>query len=163
MDKETAIAAFVGKKAGYYTEKWQQADDASPPALTGNIAAALGGIFWLAYRKLYVPLLGVAGVVVLDTSLTGYLGDSMLLPLHVIAAWDQFSTFVYAGVIGMLGNSWYWQKFRNTLAKARDASPDPALQEAYLRERGGTSALSAWGLLAVFVALISLLVLATGS
>lgn len=158
MDTEAAIAAFVGKKSGYYTDKWQQPDNDSPPALSFNTAAIILNIFWLAYRKLYAALFAVASVIALDATLSTYLEKSQLVPSLLIVAWDFVAPFVYAGVIGGFGNRWYWRKFQESLAKARHVSPDPALQEAWLEQRGGTSELSVWVLSVAAIGLVALFV-----
>jgi len=53
--KDDEIAAFVGKKAGYYLEKWRPVLDGTGNAgnVTGfNWAACLLSGLWLPYRKM---------------------------------------------------------------------------------------------------------------
>jgi hypothetical protein len=158
MDEQTAIAAFVGNKSSYYAQKWQRENSGSPPPLSVNLAAVFLGIFWLAYRKLYLPLLAVVGVMFVDGSLSGFLEEYDIVPASVIMGWDALAPFMYTAVLGGFGNRWYWGKFRKAWSEARDASPDPALQEEFLRGRGGTSWPSALALLAVGVGLIALII-----
>lgn len=158
----TTIAAFVGKKSEYYARVWQREDGESLPRISVNVAAIVLGVFWLAYRKLYVPLIAVLGIIVADGLISSFLETSGIIPATVIHAWDLVSPFVYAAVLGGFGNRWYWNKYQRTLTAAQSASPDPALQEAYLQERGGTSIVSALLLLAVLVGLVAVAIVLFG-
>lgn len=154
MDEKTRIEAFVGKNADFYLKKWRIAENGTTPGPTANKAAFLTGAFWLLYRKLYVPLLLVVIVLVADVSIENILAQKALVNADVINAWDRLSPFVYASVIGMFGNTWYWRKYLKTVERASLQSPDPAMQEAYLRAKGGPNALAVWvaaGLLAVLI------------
>lgn len=161
MDEQAAIAAFVGKKASYYAERWQRTDADSPPGLSFNLAAALFGLLWLAYRKIYVPLFALIGVMIAEVAVAIYLEEAGLVPANVIVVWDRISTFVYAAVVAGFGNRWYWRRFQKTLAVSREVSPNPELQEDYLRERGGTSIVSVLALLGAVIGVIALAVFAT--
>jgi hypothetical protein len=162
MDESTAIAAFVGNKSAYYARVWQCKDGEPRPRLSVNVAAVIFGLFWLAYRKLYTPLLAVIGIMLADGLSISALEDTGMIPAVMIDAWDLIAPLVYAAVLGGFGNRWYWNKYQKTAAKARSASPDPLLQEAYLRERGGTSLFSALVLLAAAIGVVALAISAFG-
>ena len=159
MIDQARIDAFVAKNADYYSKKWQSAENSATSLVGFNKAAFFTAAFWLIYRKLYVPLLLVLAVMVADITLSVYLEESGFVSRELIAAWDRLSPILYATVIGSFGNYWYWRKFLRVHAEAKSQSPDPAIQEAYLRRKGGTNALGVWVLAAFTVALITLAIL----
>ena len=152
------IDAFVAKNADYYSEKWQSAENGATSLLGFNRAAFFAAAFWLIYRKLYIPLLIVIVVMIADVLLSVYLEESGIVSKELIAAWDRFSPFLYSSAVGLFGNYWYWRKFQNVDAEANSQSPDPAIQETYLRRKGGTNALGVWVVVAIVVALITLVI-----
>jgi hypothetical protein len=157
MDEKASIEAFVGKKADYYRKKWEIPEGHSAPPLTVNKAAVFAGLFWLAYRKLYVPVLGVIAVIIADVQLETWLEARRFVSNEMVAAWDRLSPFVYGGVIGVFGNRWYWKKYRRIAEQAGAQSPDLTIQEVFLRKKGGPSVLSVCigiAIIAGFVALV---------
>ena len=155
MPEQSQVETFVSKRADYYSQKWQISENRSAPEISFNVAAFLAGIFWLVYRKLYIPLLTVIGVMVVDILLSTYLEESGPAFHKAISAWDRLSPFVYATVIGVFGNSWYWRKFAGVVEDAKSVSPDPGAQEAYIRSKGGTNPWGPWVLGAAAVALLA--------
>ena len=107
MLDDTKLESFVGKKTSYYLENWRGLHDKSRSIASFNIAACFGQMFWLAYRKLYVPLFWVAVVAVTEVSLTLYAENNQLVPAELIASWDWLAVFLYLAVIGTFGNYWY--------------------------------------------------------
>ena len=150
------IESFTVKNADYYLEQWRRFGDASGSVASFNKAAFFTAGLWLIYRKLYVPALWLLAVLVADITLTIYLEDSRIVPAGVIAAWDRFSPFIYGGVIGAFGNYWYWRKFRRIENQSISESPDPAIQNEFLRSKGGTNPIGVWIVVIASVALIAL-------
>ena len=62
MLDETKIDAFVVKNPDYYRAKWQRFQENPDAVLSSNLAALVGQSFWLAYRKLYLPLFALLGL-----------------------------------------------------------------------------------------------------
>lgn len=66
---EEKIESFVVENAGYYRDKWQKFNDKPGSVLSFNLAACLGQIIWLVYRKLYVPLFWAVVILIADVAL----------------------------------------------------------------------------------------------
>ena len=164
--EQARIDAFVTKNTDYYLKKWQSFENGAVSVVSFNTAAFFATVFWLIYRKLYVPLLVVVAVTAADIAFTTYLEESGVVSGQQIAAWERFSPMLYATVIASFGNYWYWRKFQRIEEQAREHSPDAAIQEAYLRAKGGTNPLGVWVLVAFMVAVViavAILSVITGS
>ncbi len=140
---EEQVDAFVGSKAGYYRPRWRQFAKRPGAMMSFNLAAFLCGAFWLAYRKLYLPLACMLFLTMADMALVWFLETRQLVPNSLISAWNAIVMIVVVVVPGLYGNYWYWRKFCRVEAAAasRQTGPDEAL--AYLRDAGGTSAIGA--------------------
>ena len=139
MLDEGRVESFTVKNAACYLKCWRRFDRDSGSTASFNKAAFFFAMFWLIYRKLYVPLLWVLVVFAADVSLTIYFEESRSIPVGVLAFWDRVSPLVYAGVIGTFGNCWYWRKFQKTEIQSLSQSPDPGIRVEYLRSKGGTN------------------------
>ena len=154
MLDDAKIDSFVVKNADYYQEKWRRFHESPRSASSFNNAAFFTAGGWLIYRKLYVPVMWVVLVLVVDFSLSIYLEENRIVSAGAIAAWDRLAPFIYGGVVGTFGNSWYWRKFRRMEIQARSQSPDPSLQHEFLRSKGGTNPIGTGLVLIVLAALI---------
>lgn len=144
MPDDAKIESFVVRNADYYRKKWQMFHDRPGSVVSFNLAACLGQVVWLAYRRLYGLLFWVAVVTVADVSLVLYLEESQLVPAEWMAAWNWFFAFAYLAVFGFFGNYWYWRKFRTIERQAASGQRDRDAQLQVLRSRGGTSSFAAW-------------------
>ena len=62
MLEDAKIEAFVVKNPDFYRAKWQRFQESPGAVLSFNFAALVGQSFWLAYRKLYLPLFALLGL-----------------------------------------------------------------------------------------------------
>lgn len=144
MLEDAKIEAFVVKNPDFYRAKWQRFQESPGAVLSFNFAALVGQSFWLAYRKLYLPLFALLGV-----SLGWGFAYALLLIDNL--EWLTANEDLVYGVnlaIGialmalpaMFGNYWYWRKFRRIEQRATSRYPDTEAQEQYLQSKGGTNA-----------------------
>ena len=137
-----SVDPFVEKSAEYYFSKWTAMDNDSGSRVSWNWAAAIGGVVWMVYRGLYLPLAIVLLVGFVDIYITVELEDAGVLPTAV-AIWDRASVWVYSAVFGSWGNYWYFQKFKKANSTANHLFVDPNDRHDYLAQEGGTSILIA--------------------
>ena len=125
LTKEEATA-FAGKNAPYYLEQWKLHADTT---LKGwNWAAAIFGIEWLAYRRLYREAL-LSFVLLLLCAFV----------LALIGLDGDFFGYSYRLLIGMLGNMLYRNKALRAL-RSVTAAGDPQPLEALARKGGASPA-----------------------
>ena len=107
-------------------------------------AALLGSVFWLAYRRLYRPILGLTLLVGAEVATISYIESAGLLSDTAVFVWDVTASVLLLVLITAFGNYWYWKKYQRTLRVVRADGGDPASQEKLLRLKGGTSSAAVW-------------------
>jgi len=143
MQDDEKIESFVIRNTGYYRDKWKKFHDKPGSIASFNLAACLGQVIWLAYRKLYVPLLWTVVVSVAYVSLWIYVEDRQLVAENLSAAWNWIVSFLFFAVFGLLSNHWYWGKFRKVARQAASGQADRDAQLQFIRSKGGTSPVGA--------------------
>ncbi len=153
MIERSRIEAFVVKKTDYYNDKWQSIGYGTTPRVSFNWAAFFASGLWMLYRKLY-PQLGILILVMIaDIGIFTYLEEAGIISSGLVAVWDRVSPALYGWVIGSYGNYWYMRRFQRFDEMARNQSPDPSIQESYLRTKGGTNAIGVWAVILLIAAL----------
>ncbi len=153
MIERSRIEAFVVKKTDYYSDKWQSIGYGTTPRVSFNWAAFFASGLWMLYRKLY-PQVGILILVLIAASgIFTYLEVAGIELSGLVAFWDLVFPILVTSVIGFYGNYWYLQRFHRFDEMARNQSPDPSIQESYLRTKGGTNAIGVWAAILVIAAL----------
>jgi len=141
------LAAAIGPNADFYRERWRQLD-ATGAKTNWSWAACLANMYWLAYRKMWLPLvLFVAALLVL--SVLGSAGPVMGRITLLLSIGLSFVT-------GSLGILWYRKHVARLVAGTAGLDREAAL--ARLRAKGGASRLALWiglGATALFVLLLA--------
>ena len=143
IQEDEEIESFVVRKTGYYRDKWNELHEKPGSIASFNVAACLGQIVWLAYRKLYVPLFWAVVVLSADIALRGYVEYEQLVSQDSLAAWDVLAVLLYLAVFGLLGNYWYWRKFRKVTRQAASQESHRDARLRFIRSKGGTSTVAA--------------------
>ncbi|HWT13709.1 MAG TPA: DUF2628 domain-containing protein, partial [Allosphingosinicella sp.] len=148
-EEEERWRAAIGPNADYYLERWRRME-AKGSAVSWNWPACLVNLFWLAYRKLWLPMAGLAAAVVV----LGVLGSAS-------PALGMATALVSIGlsfVTGAFGNALYRKQVARLAAETAGMEQPAALDQ--LRIRGGVSVPAMVIALALAVLLTLLLVLA---
>ncbi len=145
------VQSFCVRKSGYYRDKWKKFDEKPGSITSFNLAACVGQLVWLAYRKLYMPLLWAAVVSIACASLRSCVEHEQFISGNLVAAWDLFAVFLYLAVFGLLGNYWYWRKFRQVAQQAALRESDRDAQLRFIQSKGGTSTVAAWVVLVLLL------------
>ena len=141
---EEKIASFVAERAGYYRNQWQKFNDRPVSRLSFNLAACLGQIIWLVYRKLYVPLFFTVAILIAYVALWIYVDDRQWVSQELSTAWSWLFAILLYAVFGFLGNYWYWRRFQKVERQAAARHSEKASQLQVLRSKGGTNPIGAW-------------------
>jgi hypothetical protein len=104
MQDDEKIESFVVRKTDYYRDKWNELHEKPGSIASFNLAACLGQVVWLAYRKLYGPLFWAVVVLIADIALRSYVEYEQRLSENSLAAWDALAVLLYLAVFGLLGN-----------------------------------------------------------
>ena len=136
MDKNFYLRYFFGPQADYYDSV---AEDLHEGTSRFNIAAFFLGVFWMAYRKMYVYTAALYGFLFAEG-----LAENWLIPeLSQTYGYMVASNLVIGSIIGFFGNRLYIGFARRRVAQLigdvpADAPPTPELV-ARLRRAGGVS------------------------
>jgi hypothetical protein len=155
MLDDAKIDAFVGKNPDFYRAKWRRFQESPDAVLSFNLAALVGQSFWLAYRKLYLPLFALLGLALV----WGFTFALLLIdkPEFLTANEDLVDGvnlsigIALMALPALFGNYWYWRKFRRTAQQAASRHADAEAQERYLQSKGGTNAAGAVALILVLL------------
>lgn len=132
-------ALFIDKGADYYIRKWSTAKD--PNTSSGiNWWAAVTGVFWLGYRKMYSLVLLLLAVL-------------LVIEVICLLCFGQTYKQINIGItlaFAFTANTVYFKFMNRQIAKVKTKEPDPKKQKTLIAEAGGTSWL---GIVIVFMTL----------
>lgn len=125
-----ALAAFVGPRYAYYSERWSHAE--ARAGMSWNWAACLLGPFWMAYRRMYWQVGIYALIICAEPVLHALFG--LKLPMGV-----RPMLYAMALLLGMYGNQLYRWHAEATIRHLREYHWSPELVNATLARCGRTS------------------------
>ncbi|MEK3887561.1 DUF2628 domain-containing protein [Bacillus sp. FSL K6-3431] len=147
FDSELDLSIFVGKKYPYYNRKWIKNKENKP---TWNFAAFFLSLFWLGYRKMYIPI-----VIIIATFF--FIDFLLYISDYKYSTVDNSISFAIAILLGLYGNHFYLLNAKKKVSAIREKGLSSEDKNVELHKKGGTS----W--LGVFIALVSLLLYAFAS
>ncbi len=134
------LEAFVGKRASYYWRKSGRNRHDDGLMAGWNWAAAFLSIFWMLYRRMHKEFWIIVGILVLWGAAEGVVEEMADLQAESTRSIERFGNFVFAVVMGMIGNGLYLRRVRREVLQSRSLfSADPQGHRAHLAKRGGTS------------------------
>lgn len=129
------VDLFIGKKADYYKEKWEKAEDKKGISFNGS--AFLFSFLWLGYRKYYLPIVFIA---------LGFLASDILIylsgyqqSLTSISPIDRGISTTLGVVFGLYGNVLYKKFVQEQIEKINQSTKDELKREKLYAEKGQTS------------------------
>jgi hypothetical protein len=145
------LPLFFGPQAEYYTGV---GDDLDEGKTRFNEGAFFFGMFWMAYRKMYVNAAITFAIIMTESAL-----EDWLIPvLSDTFAYSLISNLVIASVLGFMGNRLYINFARKRVAKLMAVNAGHLSDRgliAQLRKQGGVSWVGPLVLLLVFIFLVS--------
>lgn len=139
MKKKLEI--FIGKNADYYLKRFEKFEKGS--SISWNWSAFGFGIFWMAYRKMYL----FTFLAILLTFILNYIESSVnFSPLFSLL----LSLWLWLG-FGMFGNYLYYIHAKNKVAQITLEFPDEKEQQYILEKEGGTSWSSVFFFILIFI------------
>jgi hypothetical protein len=138
----------IGPKAAWYIDRWK-AMEAKNSAISWNWPACLASIFWFAYRKMWLPMIGVILVMLVLSAIgadPALAKASLLLSIAV--------TFV----TGTFGNHLYKKQVLKLIADTGHLGAADRIDA--LESRGGVSKVAMWVSIAIAATFVLLAMLA---
>jgi hypothetical protein len=146
------LTAFAGKNASYYWRKSARGGHGEGLMAGWNWAAAFLSIFWMLYRRMHKEFWIIVGILVVWGMAEGLLQALADLQAEATRSIERVGNFVFAVVMGMIGNGLYLRRVRREVLQSRRLfSADPQGHRTHLAKRGGTS----WTAALIGVALLA--------
>jgi hypothetical protein len=108
-----------------------------------NWAASIGQPLWLAYRKLYLPLLLTILGYILYATFWLIVDERELFTPRLSTTLNSMVAIALFAVFGVFGNYWYWRRFRRVQQQAKLRHGDMSDQLQFIQSKGGTSSVNA--------------------
>lgn len=131
--------AFFQKNHSKYLDRL--ADYRDGKKFTFNVFPFLFGIFWFAYRKMYLESTILFVIIISESLLENFVFLTHMDPASLRST-SLVVSIAFATVTGFLGNYLYLRKAEKTVAFARENYRSEEDQKAFLAEKGGVKLLS---------------------
>ncbi len=134
------LQIFVGhEEANKYMKKWlEYSRDERDSSPTWNWAAFFLGIFWIAYRKMYLYALILASI-------------NLTLVIIIPDRLKSVFNWIMIIFIGMYGNKFYYSHAKKKITKIKEIQGDGSNINQRISESGGTNILAAFGVMFFYI------------
>ncbi len=144
---ETNVEIFVGTKYPYYNRKWKKSKGNKP---SWNFAAFFLSMFWMGYRKMYMPVILMLTLFFVTDLVIYFLNDRQLTD-SMVNATDSSITAGISIMLGLYGNYFYYIHTRKKINAIESEGLPDEQRKTKLRNQGQTSWL---GVLFVVIGLL---------
>lgn len=151
VEDQELYMAYFGNDADYYLERLIKVQNGK--RFIFNAYAFFLGIFWFAYRKMFL----VVGIFLALLALELILVE-IFFPYSDTTAYDRLMNIVYATVMGGFANYWYMIAAEKKIEKAKSLFSNQEDRIEYLKQNGGTNIGYAFAVVGILIALIVFLV-----
>jgi hypothetical protein len=145
------VTAFVGRKAGYYLNRWAGALEGTGKSSGFKWAAFFFSGLWLPYRKMYAITAIFLGFILLESLLEEVVFVEVLGRPEPPAGLGQAVGLAASIICGRWGNQWYLSRTRRAVAELRSQELAEDVYLDALGRRGGTNIAASLGFFALFI------------
>lgn len=150
---------FIGEQANYYIPKWEKIQ--SGQIISFNIYAFLFGIFWMFYRKMYRTALIVGGLLVFQFLIEDFLRINMNITEEGFKPITWSFTLLINTLFALFSNWLFYLEGQRKIEQIKDSTIDD--YEVKLLQAGGTSILSVFLGMVIYIVAIAIGFLIIGS
>ncbi|RED42769.1 uncharacterized protein DUF2628 [Winogradskyella eximia] len=145
---------YFQSNSDYYLEQMAKID--SRKKFTFNIAAFFLGIFWMAYRKMYIHIVIVFGIIFAEMLIEEMLLDLGVISYAVYETIDFLSMFIWSFLFATLSNGLYISKTKKEIRKILNENENTKIQNELISKKGGVNSFAPFILLLIIIGLISI-------
>ena len=128
---------YFGKKADYYLDVVKDFD--SGKKVVFNIFSFFFGLFWMFYRKLYIPILVVAILLFVEGMIEQLILTIMNASVGTETFVDRISMIVWGALLGLFGNRIYIRQANRKIAKITALNLSKEETNHRIKKAGGTT------------------------
>lgn len=145
---------YFGKKADYYFDIVTELD--SGKRVVFNLFSFLFGLFWMLYRKLYLPLLIVVILIFLESMIEQTILISINASPVTEAVVEKISLFIWVSLLGFFGNTMYINQANRKITKILALNLTIEETDRKIKKAGGTTLIPHLIIAAIIAAFIYL-------
>ena len=147
-DNKDIFANYFQENADYYLEQMEGFKERGRYSFSGS--AFFLGIFWMAYRKMYLQIAIIFGLIYAETFIGEMLRNLNVISFDAYEIIDKLSMLIWGIVIGSISNRLYISKSQKTVKKILDENTNQEQIIELLSKKGGIN----W--IAPFILLVGL-------
>ncbi|REE02099.1 DUF2628 domain-containing protein [Marinoscillum furvescens] len=130
---------YFGKKADYYLDVVK--DFESGKKVVFNIFSFFFGLFWMLYRKLYIPILVVAILLFVEVIIEQLILTAMNASSGTETLVDRLSMIAWGTLLGLFGNRIYIGQANRKITKIKSLNLSEEETNKKIEISGGTTLL----------------------
>ena len=159
-DNKELYEQYFQKNSDYYIDQMESYKERGRYSF--SVAAFFLGIFWMAYRKMYLYILIIIGIIYAETFIEELLFNLNIISGNTYEIIDKLSMLVWGFVIGAISNRLYISKSQKTIQKILEENSKEDQVNDLISRKGGTSWIAPILLLIVLVSFVLLSLLLDG-
>jgi hypothetical protein len=136
-DNRVLFENYFQKNSDYYIRQMERFNERGKYSF--SIAAFFLGIFWMAYRKMYLQIFIILGIIYAEAFVEQLLLDLNVISINTYVLIDNLSRVAWAIVIGSISNRLYISKSQRIISKILEENPNAENINNLLIQKGGTS------------------------
>lgn len=153
-DNKELYENYFQENADYYINQMKKFNQRGRCSF--SIPAFFLGFFWMAYRKMYIHVLIITGIIIAETYIEEALYEYGFISFETYEAIDAISRIAWAIAIGFLANRLYITKSQKVINRIMEEHSDKEHRIQALTKKGGTSLLGPILLLVGIVLIVML-------
>ena len=153
-DNKELYENYFQENADYYINQMKKFNQRGRCSF--SIPAFFLGFFWMAYRKMYLHVLIITGIVIVEGFIEEALYEYGFISIETYEAIDLVSRIAWGIAIGFLSNRLYIMKSQKAVNRIMKEHSDKEYRIQALTKKGGTSLVAPVLLLVGIVLLIML-------
>lgn len=145
---------YFQSNSDYYIEQMEKFENGNK--FTFNVVAFFLGVFWMAYRKMYIHIVIVFGILFTEMLIEEMLLDFGVISYAVYEIIDLISMFVWSFLMATLSNRFYISKTKKDLYKILSENQDNEVRSKLISKKGGVNSYAPLILIAILLSLVFL-------
>jgi hypothetical protein len=152
INDEKYLTAYFGRQSDYYLSEYKACHNGVK--FSFNIGSFFGGLFWFMYRKLFLQLLIIVGIITAIGFFQAIVSELFSLSETVEKAFEMIvKIFTWLG-LGFIGNYLYIKQSEKNIRTILSSTDDEEERLMRLQRKGGVSNSPYFVLIILLIAII---------
>ena len=143
---------YFQKNSDYYTRQIELYEENGKCSF--SVAAFFLGVIWMAYRKMYVTVLIIIGILIAEGIIEEALLDFGIISYKTYEIIDKLFLLIWSFVIGAISNRLYIKQSIRKVNKILETNDDAEIINNEISRKGGINWLAPLGLSLLIILLL---------